>query len=194
MADSGLIRWGRAAHARRGGPVLWLFTDSARLPDPLPAARALPAGCAGVVLRHDHHPDRPAIGRALAAICRQRRLVLVVAGDARLAHGLGAGVHLRAGRWPGPYRPPLRQGAFVTSSAHRPAELRRAAGSGARLAFVSPAFPTASHPSAPALGPSRWTALSRRVSMDVAALGGIDGRSIRRLGSCAGAAAITALA
>lgn len=194
MADAGLIRWGRMMAARRRRLVLWLFTDSVRLPDPLPAVRALPAGLAGVVLRHDAHPARAALGRALAAICRRRRLALVVAGDVRLAAALGAGIHLRAGRWPGRHRPRLRRGAWVTSSAHGVAELRRAARAGAHVAMLSPAFPTASHAGAPGLGATRWSGLACRAPLPVVALGGIAGRNIRRLGGCAGAAAITALA
>ena len=61
---------------------LWLFTDARRLPDPRPSVARLPRGLAGVVLRHDGEPGRAALGRDLARICRARRLVLVVAGDA----------------------------------------------------------------------------------------------------------------
>ncbi|PPQ29997.1 hypothetical protein CCS01_20455 [Rhodopila globiformis] len=150
-------------------PRLWLFTDDRRLPDP----RA-----------------------AVARICRARRLLLVVAGDARLAAALGAGVHLRGGRWPGPLRPR----GVVTSSAHSVAEMRRAARAGALLAFLSPAFPTASHPGAPGLGPLRWGTMARRLpsggtGMRLGALGGVDGASIWRLpaGCCRAAGAITAL-
>ncbi len=105
--DGRLLDWGLAVKAARRGPVpsLWLFTDAARLPDPCAAVARLPKGAAGVVLRHDADPDRPALGRALARLCRVRRLCLVVAGDTRLAAMLGAGVHLRDGRRPGP-RPP----------------------------------------------------------------------------------------
>jgi thiamine-phosphate pyrophosphorylase len=182
--------------ARRRGefglPVLWLFTDTARLPDPRPAAARLPKGLAGVVLRHDSHPDRVAIGRDLARICRVRRLALVVAGDVRLAAALGAGVHLRGGRWPGV----LRRGGIVTSSAHSLPDLRRARRSGATVAFLSPAFATASHPGEPALGAGRWAGLATRAPLPVVALGGIDGDSVRRLPRkrCAGAGAIGALA
>lgn len=191
MSDPGLLAWGRAAAARRrGGPVLWLFTDTRRLPDPRPSARLLPVGRAGVVLRHDDHPDRLAIGRDLARICRQRRLALVVAGDSRLAASLGAGVHLRGGHWPGL----VRRRGLITSSAHDSAQLRRARRAGASLAFLSPAFPTASHPGEPALGAVRWNRLARSAGMAVAALGGIDGKTIGRLRHCAGAAAIGALA
>jgi thiamine-phosphate pyrophosphorylase len=148
-----------------------------------------------VVLRHDSDPDRAALGRVLARICRARRLVLVVAGDPRLAAALHAGVHLRDGRWPAPVRPP----GAVTSSAHSIQALHRAARAGADLAFLSPAFPTASHAGAPALGPVRWTLLARQMPrnhMLTGVLGGVDGRNVRRLGrrQCDAAGAITALA
>ena len=193
--DLKLLAWGRAAARRLGRkslPVLWLFTDSDRLPDPRPAASRLPRGIAGVVLRHDSHPDRVAIGRDLARICRARRLALVVAGDVRLAAALGAGVHLRGGRWPGP----RRRSGIATSSAHTLPDLRRAARNGASVAFLSPAFATASHPGAPALGACRWAALAGRAGLPVAALGGVTGASIRRLppGLCRGIGAIGALA
>jgi len=173
-------------------PPLWLFTDAKRLPDPRDAVARLPRGLAGVVFRHDDDPHRASLGHDLARICRARRLVLVVAGDIRLAASLRAGVHLRGGRWPAP----MRINGFVTSSAHSVPDLRRAARSGARLAFLAPVFATASHPGAPSLGPLRWSALARRSPLAVAALGGIDGASVRRLPSalCHVVGAIGALA
>ena len=158
-------------------PPLWLFTDSRRLPDPRASVARLPRGLAGVVFRHDDHPDRARLGRDLARICRARRLILVVAGDVRLAAALRAGVHLRGGRWPGP----LRTRGMVTSSAHGRMDLRRAARAGVRIAFLSPVFATASHPDVPPLGPIRWAALARCARITVAALGGTDGTSVRRL-------------
>jgi thiamine-phosphate pyrophosphorylase len=158
-------------------PPLWLFTDSRRLPDPRAAVAKLPRGLAGVIYRHDDNPNRAVLGRDLARICRARRLVLVVAGDARHAAALRAGVHLRGGHWPGHIR--LR--GFITSSAHGFADLRRASRAGATLAFLSPVFATASHPEAPTLGPTRWSGLARHSPITVAALGGIDGISARRL-------------
>jgi thiamine-phosphate pyrophosphorylase len=196
--DTRLVAWARAvkARSRKSGvaatQTLWLFTDAERLADPLAAAARLPKGLGGVVLRHDGDPNRAALGRALARICRQRRLALVVAGDWRLARSLGAGLHLRAGRW--------QAGApagwtLITSSAHGTADLRRARRHGASLAFLSPVFATASHPGAAGLGVIRWTGLAVRAGMPVAALGGIDAASIIRLprDRCAGAGAIGAL-
>jgi thiamine-phosphate pyrophosphorylase len=194
-ADQRLLAWGRRPSRL---PRLWLFTDSARLPDPRAAVAGLPRGAAGVVFRHDSDPSRTALGRDLARLCRDRRLTLVVAGDSRLAAALGAGVHLREGRWPGPVRVKRAGAAVVTSSAHSIPGLRRALGAGAALAFLSPVFPTASHPGQPVLGPARWSGMVRRLPpnrMRVGALGGVDGGTIRRLPRrlCQAAGAIGAL-
>jgi thiamine-phosphate pyrophosphorylase len=177
--DRKLLAWG----LRRkpfSFPRLWLFTDEHRLADPRRSVGCLPRGRAGVVLRHDHCAGRAALGLDLARICRARRLVLVVAGDTMLAGRLRVGVHLRGGRWPGPRRP----FGMVTSSAHSIPDLRRAGAAGAGLVFLSPAFPTASHAGAPGLGPLRWAAMARVAKaggIGVAALGGVDGRTVARL-------------
>jgi thiamine-phosphate pyrophosphorylase len=190
--DQKLLAWGLRGK-RRDLPRLWLFTDDQRLADPRASVAGLPRGRAGVVLRNDADPDRPTLGRDLARICRQRRLLLVVAGDARLAAALKAGCHLRRGRWPGPIRSP----GVVTSSAHSVAELRRAVRAGAGLVFLSPAFPTASHAGASGLGPSRWAATARRggPGVHLAALGGVNGVTVKRLPAslCQAVGAIGAL-
>ena len=147
-------------------------------------------------MRHDGEADRMALGAELAHICRRNRLALVVAGDARLATALRAGVHLRSGRWPGPVRMPRhRRGSLITSSAHGPADLVRAARAGAELVFLSPAFATTSHPDVAALGPARWLRLAGLSVVPVAALGGVTGRNVRRLParSCVAVGAIGAL-
>jgi len=193
--DAGLLAWGRSVKRRavkrgRGKiPPLWFFTDAARLPDPLPVIRRLPKGLCGVVFRHDAAPDRAALGRRIAALCRARRLRLVVAGDARLAASLHAGLHLRGGRRGVMPLPPL-----VTASAHNPPELARARRAGAVLVFISPVFVTKSHIGAPVLGAAGWRRLAWLAGRTCsAALGGIDGRRIRTLGSaCTAAGAIEA--
>lgn len=192
--DRRLLAWAHGVRPHGSKlPPLWLFTDAKRLPDPRPAVARLPRALAGVVLRHDGTPGRAALGRDLARICRARRLALVVAGDVRLAAALRAGVHLRGGAWPGVLRLHHR---LVTSSAHSATDLRRARHAGVVLAFLSPVFATLSHPGAAVLGPARWTRLARDCGVAVAALGGIDGCSVRRLprGLCYGVGAISALA
>jgi hypothetical protein len=53
--DERLLAWGRAVKQRQRNalPALWLFTDTERIPDPLPAIGRLPRGLCGVVFRHD---------------------------------------------------------------------------------------------------------------------------------------------
>jgi thiamine-phosphate pyrophosphorylase len=185
VMDARLLSWARAVKARQvlpGLPVLWLFTDPVRLPDPRAAVAALPRGLCGVVFRHDD----AALAHDLACICRARRNQFVVAGDWRLAAALRAGVHLRRGFGPG-------RGRLVTSSAHNRVEVQRARRAGATLIFLSPVFATASHVGATGLGARRWAAMAR--GCDMAALGGIDGVSVRRLPRfCRAIGAIGALA
>ncbi len=171
--------------------VLWLFTDTARVSDPVAVVRCLPPGVAGVVLRDDDRTDRAELGRRIAALCRSRRIALSVTGDWRLAAALHAGLHLRAGRRPSGAARHLRA---LTSSAHGPADLIRARRAGAALVFLSPVFATASHSGARALGPAAWGLAARRGG-GAAALGGVDGTTVWRLprALCRGAGAISAL-
>ncbi len=124
-----------------------------------------------------------------------RRTALVVAGHPRLAVAGGAGVHLRDG-WRGCLALPTAQ--ILTSSAHDWISLLRAKRNGAEVVFLSPLFPTASHPDAPALGPLRWSKIARRGTAlghrtRVYALGGVNGSSARRVpGAAGGAGAIGA--
>jgi thiamine-phosphate pyrophosphorylase len=183
-----LVAWARAVKARQRRlppharvPVLWLLTDEHRMPDPLPAIRALPPGLAGVVFRHDADPARAALGKSVARICRARRLALTVAGDWRLAARLRAGLHLRAHDTP---RPPGKR--LATASAHGRAELLLAVRRHAALVFVSPLYATDSHRAATPLGRLRWLAITRDCRVPALALGGLDGVSVRRLPGCAG--------
>jgi thiamine-phosphate pyrophosphorylase len=170
--------------ARRGLPRLWLFSDPRRLPDPLAAAARLPRG-AGVVARGAAGP----VLAALARLARRRGLAVAVAGDGRAGLALRGGLHLpdrRGARHLLPFLLARRAGApgaVLTMAAHGGA----AAAARARrlrpdLVFLSPVFPTASHPGAPALGPVRWALLARRMGgAPVAALGGVGAATIRRL-------------
>ncbi len=163
-------------------PRLFLFSDPVRLADPRAVAARLPAGAA-VVARG----LAPGVLRGLAALARRRRLVLLVAGDGRLALRHGAGLHVPDRRVVAGLLPFLlaRRGRqaplLLTAAAHGRAGLARARRLGAGLVVLSPVFPTLSHPGAPALGPWRWAALARRAGRPVAALGGITGVSAARL-------------
>jgi thiamine-phosphate pyrophosphorylase len=180
------VHLARLHRARPAGglPRLWLFSDPLRLPDPLAAAARLPRG-AGVVARGLD----PAMLARLAVLARRRGLVLVVAGDGRAGLALRAGMHLpdrRASRHLLPLLLARRAGApgaVLTMAAHGgAAAAARARRLRPELAFLSPVFPTASHPGAPALGALRWALAARRLGRrPVAALGGIASATIRRL-------------
>lgn len=183
---------------RRGQalPRLWLVSDPVRLPDPRAAARRLPRG-AGVLARGASAEVLAGLGR----IARSRRLRLLVGGDGRLALRLRAGLHLpdRAG-CPGllPFLAARRRGAAwarLSAAVHGRQAVARARRLRVDLGFASPAFPTASHPGAPALGPHRWARLAARLGGAVA-LGGISAATAGRLPrrGATGLAAIAGLA
>ncbi|MEC3912861.1 thiamine phosphate synthase [Sphingobium sp. CR2-8] len=151
-------------------PALWLMTDerveAAAL---LAAAARLPKGHGGIVFRHyrTEPAARRALFEALRAIARRRRLILLLAGSAREGAAWRAdGVHGRDMR--GSTRPMLRSRAV-----HDTQEAVAARRVRADLCFVSPLFPTRSHPGAGALGRVRFAALARQVKAPVMALGGV---------------------
>lgn len=173
------------------------MTDESRGGDPLAAAARLPPGAA-VILRHDGAAGRAALARALARLCRSRRIALLVARDATLALSLGAGLHLAEGmRPPAPFRLRRRgrRRPLLTIAAHGAAALAAARRMGADLALLSPLFPTESHPGAPALGPVRFARLARAGGIRVAALGGVTAGRVAaaRAARAAAVAAIGAL-
>jgi len=157
-----------------------------RLGDVAAAVARLPRGAA-VVLRHYDDPDREALGQRLARLCKARGLVLLVAGDWRLAAKIGAdGVHLPEGLLRGGRLAPMlgwrrRRGAMLSVAAHGETALRRAAGLGADVAVLSPVFATQSHPGAPVLGAVKFAALVRGSSLPVVALGGVNGATVGAL-------------
>jgi thiamine-phosphate pyrophosphorylase len=178
------------------GPALALLSDPVRLADPRAAMMHLPAG-SGVWLR----ALDPALAAPVMRLARMRRLVVMVAGDWRLAAALGAqGLHLpESMARHGVLAPALgwlrRRGTWLSVACHARPALGRAKALGAACALVSPVFSTRSHPGARGLGALRLAALSRQGRMPVLALGGIGRQSARRIipGSAAGLAAIGGL-
>ena len=189
--------WGRFARPAPGGlPRLWLFSDPLRLPDPRLAMAALPRG-AGVVARG----LAPGLLRPVARLARQRGLKLLVAGDGRAALAVRAGLHLPDRRESLGLLPFLIArravlGQLILSMAAHGGQ--RSAARARRLRpdclFLSPLFPTRSHPGAPALGALRWVALALGLPAPCMALGGVVSarlRAVPRL--AAGVAAIEGL-
>ncbi|WP_299321551.1 thiamine phosphate synthase [Parasphingopyxis sp.] len=167
---------------RRGHPLprLWMMTDERQGESLWPALKALPRG-SGVIARH--YSLAPRQRRRLIArirkIARARRLVLIVAGSAKLARSVRAdGFHRRTG-----HRTP--RDLLRTVAVHNQIELRLAERIGANLVFLSPIFPTDSHPGGRTLGRVHFGQLATRSHIPVIALGGMDAaraRSLRTLG------------
>jgi len=156
------------ARHRKNPPRLWLMTDervdAAAL---VAAADRLPRGRAGIVFRHYRTgvAERRALFEALRRVARRRRLVLMLGGTAREAAAWRAdGAHGRDARRVA--RPMLR-----SRPVHGVTEALAARG--VDMAFVSPLFPTRSHPGGGALGRVRFAALARKVALPVIALGGV---------------------
>lgn len=150
-------------------PRFWLMTDERQGDDFWRALAALPRG-AGIVFRHYRTPpgDRRRLFKAVRAVARRRGLVLVLADSA--ARVLAWGADGRHGRG----RARLPMGMIRTAPAHDRMELIAAARTGADLAFLSPVFPTRSHPDASALGLVRFAALAQAAPLPVIALGGMS--------------------
>ena len=184
-----------AAGAGRHLPPLILMTDAERLPDPLAAVQTLPRGSA-VILRHYDDPRRTELARLVAARCRRRGLLFLVAGDAVLAAAVGAdGLHLaehlvRRLAW----RRDRRTGWLVTAAAHSRAGLHAAVEAGADAAILAPVFTSPSR-AGPILGPLRFAALAGASAIPVYALGGVSAVTARRLGGsgAVGVAGVTGL-
>jgi thiamine-phosphate pyrophosphorylase len=149
-------------------PTIWLMTDE-RLGEALwPAIMALPRG-AGIVFRH--HASDAATRRALfarvRAIAARRGLVVIRAGALPLPGAHGA--HNAAGR------------GLRSAAVHSVREGIAARRNGVDLVFVSPVYPTRSHPGSATLGALRAAAIARYAALPAIALGGMDARRFRRL-------------
>lgn len=146
-------------------PRAWMMTDP-RLGDALWRILEAMPNDAGVVLRD------LALGERVAAICARRGLKLAVAREGAMAEALGAAL----------VHNPVGETSLPTSrSVHDEAEARRAREEGAALVFVSPVYPTRSHPGAPALGEDKSVRLATIAGGKAIALGGMDADRFERL-------------
>ena len=148
-------------------PREWLMTDE-RCGDQLwQAIEALPWG-AGIVFRHYGTPlhERAALAERVASLCRDRGLVLAIAGNVELAQALNAAmIHNPVGN------PAL---VPVSRSAHSPKEAAAACSSGASLIFLSPVYATRSHPGRQPLPRDTAQRIVADCPVPVIALGGMN--------------------
>jgi thiamine-phosphate pyrophosphorylase len=169
---------GRRMLRRQPLPRIWLMTDERADAALDRALLRLPRG-GGIVFRH--HATAPADRRArfdrVRRVALRRGLMLVLADKpARARQWRADGVHGRESSG--------AAGLLRTGAVHDLRQLRRSGG--ADLIFLSPVFPTRSHPGAHALGRLRFAALARLARVPAIALGGVDarkGRQLRALGA-----------
>ncbi len=165
-------------------PRLWLMTDERMGDALLPSIDALPSG-SGIIFRHYSLPeaDRRHLFKQVQRSARKQGHIVLFAGSPKEARALGAfGAHGQT------------RGA-ITAPVHSIRERIAAERNGAQLLFVSPVFPTASHPNGKALGRSRFGRLIKGARVPVIALGGMDEQRARSLNpfNISGWAAIAAL-
>ena len=165
----------RAAPRRQGrlpAFALALFTDDRRQRDLVSLLEQLPERFGepsfAVIFRHDGLPDDERLSlarRAMRMVQEKGHLFLMARGVLPGADGF------HAARGPG----------LISRPVHDLAEGMTARLQGADVGFVSPVFPTISHPDAPALGPARAAVLARQIPLPAFALGGLTAENTMRL-------------
>ena len=160
---------------QRPFPREWLMTDE-RMGERLwESIDRLPIKHAGIVFRHYRTPPeaRSLLAGRIADICHRRSLALAIAGDADLARSLGADL----------VHNPSEQVLDIafSRSVHNLAEAEDSKADGAALVFVSPVFPTSSHPGGKALYGPQAVRLAKAAGVPAIALGGMDALKFARL-------------
>ena len=159
-------------------PRLWMMTDERQGGGLLGAVERLPEG-AGLVFRHYSLPqnERRRLFLDVESAARSRGILVMLGGEPGLAAAWGAdGSH---GLCPGHASPP---GLLRSAAVHDLPGLKAAHEERADFVFVSPVFPTRSHPGAPALGPEGFAGIAREARVPVIALGGMDSARAQNLG------------
>lgn len=141
---------------RQSLPEQWLITDERMGSGLLPAIARLPRG-AGILFRHHALApgERARLLRRIRRLAASRGLMLV------------------------------DEASGAAARVHDASEIRAARARGAQLLFLSPLFPTRSHPGRPALPRMRAAALAKLAGRPLIALGGMDSRrypEVRKLG------------
>lgn len=136
------------------------------------------------MFRHHHLMDEAWVKRLkeLLEIAERKEFsTLVPAGRVKCAQmhlngvqGCIAGIY-------GPPDTPQAGNLPLFATAHDVTEIVAANLAGAKAVFLSPVFPSCSHPGAPSLGPERFRELAAKAEMPVIALGGMTAEKARAL-------------
>jgi len=161
---------------QRPWPRAWLMTDERMGEQLWTAIDRLPIKHSGIVFRHyATAPDvRATLAGRIADICHRRSLTLAIAADVGLARTLGADLA---------HNPTDRpHGLPFSRSVHSLEEAEAAKNDGAALVFVSPVYPTKSHPGGKALYRARALRIAEATGVPAIALGGMNSLKFARLG------------
>ncbi len=163
-------------------PCLWLMTDPDRLPDLVSTALALPPA-SGIIYRSFGRPQALSEAMALAAVAKRRGLTLLIGADEALALKVGAdGVHLPERLMGRAEQIRARHPNWImTTAAHNPRAIAKAAKHGLDAAFLSPVFVSQSPSAGRPLGPIRVALWVRGARLPVIGLGGIGHKNARLL-------------
>ena len=163
-------------------PKIIYITDSENF-NPLDAIKKLPKNSA-VILR-DYNlsfEKRFELGKKIKKICREKKILFLVAANYKLALKLGAdGMHLPEKLIPNIYRiKQLNPQYIVCCAAHNYIAAVKAKKSGADAILVSPVFKTNSHPNQKPLGALKAQKLAK-LGIKTYALGGISAQNCKTL-------------
>ncbi len=165
-------------------PVIYM-TDEVRVPNPLSSIAKLAPGN-GVIFRHYAAQQKRELALKINALCRERNLIFLVAGDYALARDLEAdGLHLPEYLVDSPslnvrnWR--QRPNKLLTAAAHSLRSLKKCQDLNVDAALISPIFPTKSHVGQKAIGVLGLTKMSRTAHIPVYALGGISDKNASQL-------------
>ena len=158
-------------------PLLWLLSDARNDAGLEDALRDLPGG-SGLVFRHYHLSGdaRRARFDELSSLARAHGHWVILSGSAELARDWGAD-----GIYGDPQSIDDAQGLKKLATAHNAEELQRACRIRADGVFLSPVFPTRSHPDGMVLGANGFKELGSQSSVPVIALGGMTHERARLL-------------
>lgn len=151
-------------------PALWLISDARNDAALEPALARLPAR-SGFVFRHYHLDPIARKHRydALAVIARSYGHWVILSANADLAQEWGAdGIYGRPGKLG------KRKGLLRLATVHDAREIALANRAGVDAMFLSPVFPTRSHPGEGCLGIAVFREMAARAEIPVIALGGMN--------------------
>ena len=162
---------------------LLLLTDSSRFDTQQSMLncieQAILGGVDTVVLREKHLDSAKLLSLAskLRVLTEKHQARLMIHSQADIAKAVDAdGVHVDAKSIPEikQIKTWLGDTFIISASCHNEGELKHAEQQGADFCFLSPVFPTQSHPGAPSLGAETFLHVATSVSIPVIALGGIE--------------------